>query len=92
LFGAITETREDMILSEQQKAILQEILDLQGKCLDGKPRCQLCPLKTLCLPEFLKPLHPTQSQRFNLALRILLHSSLLDPEVTLEDILRDYNR
>ncbi len=44
----------------------------------------------MCLPEFLNPKPPTQQQRIKMALDVLTHHALVDEEMTLEDVQRDY--
>jgi hypothetical protein len=68
-------------ISSNDKKILEEIVDTQGACLDSK-RCQQCPFRAMCLPEFLYPKRPTQAQRLELALNILTHQHLVDEEMT----------
>ena len=64
------------MLNSNDEKILQEIIDLDGKCLDSK-RCQGCPFRAVCLPEFLYPVPPTQQQRLRIALDVLANQSIL---------------
>lgn len=66
-----------MSLSENDALILQEIVNLEGKCLK-RERCLACPFRSMCLPEFLNPHPPSQLQRFNMALDVLTHNELMD--------------
>jgi hypothetical protein len=70
------------MISEKDVEILQEIVDESGDCLNAR-RCQVCPFRSTCLPEFLnKPI--TQNERLAKALAILAHYSLLgDEEISL---------
>lgn len=74
-----------MALSKEDKSTLQEIIDTQGACMNTA-RCQKCPFKVFCLPEFLHPIRPTQPQRFEMALNVLSHHALVDEDMTKEDI------
>ncbi len=74
-----------MALHKNDAAILQEIVELEGNCL-LKERCMSCPFRSMCLPEFLNPSPPPQSQRFNMALDILTHSALMDPDADFSEV------
>jgi hypothetical protein len=74
-----------MSLSKNDAAVLQEIVELEGSCL-RKERCLQCPFRSMCLPEFLNPFPPTKSQRFNIALDVLTHNALMDPEKNIEHV------
>lgn len=74
-----------MALSPKDESILEEIIDLQGNCLE-RARCVNCPFRSLCLPEFLYPDPPTQNQRMKLAYDVLAHNSLLDEDTDSETI------
>jgi len=67
-----------MALSDKDKIILEEIVSLNGNCLDGA-RCHSCPFRTSCLPEFLitpkEP--PTKNQRLQMALDVITYNILL---------------
>jgi hypothetical protein len=73
-----------MALSEVDKDILEQIVESRGECLKAA-RCKKCPFRAMCLPEFL-----SESQRLKMAMDILTHHYLIDEEVELEDIERDY--
>ena len=78
-----------MALSDQDNRIIQEIVDAAGQCLSSK-RCEGCPFRGICLPEFLnQPLSP--ESRLALALRVLSHQFLLGEDISAEDIKRDYS-
>lgn len=72
-----------MALNKSDEKILQEIVDTEGKCLSSV-RCSQCPFRARCLPEFLNPQVPTESQRFQMALDVLTHHALIDDE-SIED-------
>ena len=80
-----------MALTANDQQILEEIIQTEGDCLDGHTRCQGCPFRSMCLPEFLNTKTPTKRQRFDLALRILTHHALLDPNIDINDIKQEYN-
>ena len=69
-----------MSLSDSDKNVLEEIIKLEGDCLDGRPRCQVCPFRAMCLPEFINIKPPTKRHRFDLAMRVLAHHCLIDDE------------
>lgn len=69
-----------MALSNSDTIVLQQIVDLDGECLDSK-RCKICPFRVMCLPEFLNIVPPTQQQRANMALDVIAHHILLDDQV-----------
>jgi hypothetical protein len=77
-------------LSESDKKTLQEIVDTNGKCLSAK-RCQVCPFRAKCLPEFLNPSVPTESQRLEMAITVLTHHALLEDDLSVESINEDYD-
>ena len=65
-----------MALSNTDRRILEEIVGLSGDCLDGRPRCENCPFRSTCLPEFLNP-HPlSKNVRMDMAMRVLLHHAI----------------
>lgn len=69
-----------MALSKKDKQVLQEIVDLDGNCLDGRPRCEQCPFRAKCLPEFLNKERPTKHKRLEMAKRVLFHNIVLEGE------------
>ena len=73
-----------MALSTKDKDTLEEIVSLDGQCLDSK-RCQRCPFRIACLPEFLNPIPPSQPQRLKMALDVLTHHYLIDDESDIEE-------
>lgn len=78
-----------MALTKSDKDTLEEIVQLDGQCLDSK-RCQRCPFRVICLPEFLNPVPPSQPQRLKMAMDVLTHHYLVDDEIDVEDITRDH--
>lgn len=72
-----------MALSSNDTRILEQIVDLDGKCMDSQ-RCKLCPFRVMCLPEFLNPIPPTQEQRAKMALDVMTHHALVDEEEPLD--------
>lgn len=72
-----------MALTNNDSRILQEIVDLDGNCLDSV-RCKLCPFRALCLPDFLNPTPPTKEQRAKMALDVMTHHALVDEETPLD--------
>ena len=77
-----------MALNKSDKQILEEIIVSEGDCLDGKPRCSLCPFRAMCLPEFLNMIPPSKKQRFDMAMRVLTHHCIIDPDSD-EDIVHE---
>lgn len=78
-----------MALSNSDKVVLEEISTLEGNCLDSK-RCEKCPFRAICLPDFLNPIPPSQEQRMKMAQDVLTHHYLIDEEVEVVEIQRDY--
>jgi hypothetical protein len=78
-----------MALSDLDKNILEEIVETDGQCMSSK-RCEKCPFRVICLPEFLNPIPPSQEQRLKMAQDVLAHHYLIDSEVEVEDIKKDY--
>jgi hypothetical protein len=78
-----------MALSQSDKDVLQEIAATDGQCLDSK-RCTKCPFRAICLPEFLNPVPPSQPQRLQMALDVLAHHYLIDDDLEVEDIKKDF--
>ena len=68
-----------MALSNNDTTILEQIVSLDGNCMDSK-RCKLCPFRALCLPEFLNPTPPTKEQRAKMAIDVMTHHALVDEE------------
>lgn len=64
------------MISNEDLEILQEIVDLDGKCLSSK-RCLKCPFRSMCLPEFLAPEPLPQSKRAQMALDVLSYNGIL---------------
>ena len=69
-----------MYLSKNDTALLEQIVELEGKCMDSQ-RCKLCPFRGMCIPEFIYPNPPTQQQRSQMAMNVLTHHSLLEEEL-----------
>ena len=78
-----------MALSTLDKDVLEEIVATDGKCMDSK-RCQKCPFRVICLPEFLNPIPPSQPQRLKMAQDVLTHHYLIDAEIEIEEIQKDF--
>jgi hypothetical protein len=78
-----------MALSEIDKDTLEEIVQKDGNCLDSK-RCAKCPFRAICLPEFLAPVTPSPPQRLKMAMDVLTHHYLIDDEIEVEEIKKDY--
>lgn len=78
-----------MALSTSDKTVLEEIVATDGKCMDSK-RCQKCPFRAICLPEFLYPVPPSQPQRLKMAEDVLTHHYLIDDDIEIEEIKKDY--
>ena len=78
-----------MALSLQDKNVLEEIVTTEGKCMDSK-RCQKCPFRAICLPEFLNPIPPSQPQRLKMAQDVLAHYYLIDDEIEIEEIQKEH--
>jgi hypothetical protein len=78
-----------MALSTTDKNILEEIVTTDGQCMNSK-RCEKCPFRAICLPEFLNPIPPSQEQRLKMAQDVLTHHYLIDDEVEIEDIRKDF--
>jgi len=78
-----------MALSQTDKDVLEEIVQTDGQCLNSK-RCGKCPFRAICLPEFLNPTPPSQPQRLKMAQDVLTHHYLIDDEVEVEEIKKDY--
>jgi hypothetical protein len=68
-----------MSLSKNDATILEQIVELEGKCMDSQ-RCKVCPFRGMCIPEFIYPNPPTQQQRSQMAMNVLTHHALLDEE------------
>lgn len=68
-----------MSLSKNDTQVLEQIVQLDGKCMDSQ-RCKQCPFRGMCIPEFVYPNPPSQQQRSQMALNVLVHHSLVDEE------------
>ncbi len=66
-----------MALSNNDTRILEQIVNLDGKCMDSQ-RCKICPFRVMCLPEFLYPNPPTPEKRAKMALDVMTHHALVD--------------
>lgn len=78
-----------MALTGSDINILEEIVAEKGHCLNSK-RCAKCPFRAMCLPEFLNEMPPTEPQRLKMATDVLMHHQLIDDEVELDEIKREY--
>ena len=72
-----------MALSNNDTNILEQIVSLDGNCMDSQ-RCKLCPFRVMCLPEFLNPTPPTKEQRAKMALDVMTHHALVDESEPLD--------
>lgn len=77
------------MISNRDAKILQEILTLDGACLNSK-RCTECPFKNVCLPEFLGTVILSQSKRAKMALDVLSCNDLLSDEDIIEQVKTAY--
>lgn len=77
-----------MALTKHDIDTLEEIVAENGHCLNSK-RCGKCPFRAMCLPEFLNVVPPSEPQRLKMAVDVLLHHQLLDPEVEISDMQKD---
>ena len=75
-----------MSLNIADAIVLQEIIDVEGDCLDGI-RCTVCPFRGGCLPEFLLDSNkrPTKNQRFQMALDVIVKNTVLEDSENLYD-------
>jgi hypothetical protein len=78
-----------MPLSSTDKDVLEEIVKVEGQCLDSK-RCAKCPFRAKCLPEFLNTIPPSPPERAKMAMDVLAHHYLVDEDVEVEEIKKDY--
>jgi hypothetical protein len=69
-------------VTPENKKVLNEILSLEGDCLDGS-RCPMCPFKTQCLYEFLgsKGSYPSKIRRKQMALDAIVYLELLGESI-----------
>jgi hypothetical protein len=71
-----------MLLANHKK-ILQDIINLNGDCLDSN-RCSVCPFAYVCLIEFAKNASDPKTRiaskqdRLNIALNILMRDALMN--------------
>jgi hypothetical protein len=73
-----------MLLSNDDKNILEEIVETSGHCLKAS-RCKACPFRAMCLPEFLNPSPPTPPQRLDIAVGVLMHNAVIDEDIDLKN-------
>ena len=78
-----------MALTTSDKNTLEEIVSTDGQCMSSK-RCEKCPFRAICLPEFLNPIPPSQEQRLKMAQDVLAHHYLIDEDVEIEEINKDF--
>lgn len=78
-----------MALSTSDKDVLEEIVKLDGQCLESV-RCRKCPFRAICLPEFLNPVPPSQPQRLMMAQDVLAHHYLIDDEIDVVEVQQDF--
>ena len=78
------------MLTRRETSILEEIVSLDGNCMDNN-RCSQCPFRSKCLPLFLKPeTKPSTQVRLNMALDVMANASLIDSDLSKSDIETDY--
>ena len=65
------------MINDSDRQILEEILDIQGQCLDVD-RCNKCVLKKTCFRRWLTPRPPSSQLRARIALDLLTRDSLMD--------------
>lgn len=75
-----------MALTKSDKDVLEEIVTTDGQCMNSK-RCEKCPFRAICLPEFLNPIPPSQEQRLKMAQDVLAHHYLIDDD---SDIIKEW--
>ena len=75
-----------MALTTSDKNILEEIVATDGNCINSR-RCEKCPFRAICLPEFLNPIPPSQEQRLKMAQDVLTHHYLIDDTT---DIIKEW--
>lgn len=75
-----------MALSTLDKDILEEIVATDGHCMSSK-RCEKCPFRAVCLPEFLNPIPPSREQRLKMAQDVLAHHYLIEE---VEDVEKEF--
>lgn len=79
-----------MALNKEDQKVLEEVVEENGDCLKAE-RCEKCPFRSMCLPEFLNIEPPTKTQRKNMAIEVLMHNAvMIDEEVSKEDIEEQY--
>ena len=78
-----------MALTETDKNTLEDIVKLDGQCMQSA-RCKVCPFRSVCLTEFLNPVPPTPAQRTKMAQDVLAHHYLIDQDVEMDEIKKDY--
>jgi hypothetical protein len=78
-----------MALSQGDKDVLEEIVKLDGQCLESH-RCKRCPFRAICLPEFLNPVPPSQPQRLKMAQDVLAHHYLIDEDIEVDEVRQDF--
>jgi hypothetical protein len=78
------------MISNRDLEILQEIVTLNGKCLNSK-RCLECPFRSMCLPEFLAPQPLPQKKRAKMALDVLSYNHILGDDA-IEQVKSSYGQ
>lgn len=77
-----------MALNDNDTHILEEIVATDGNCMLTK-RCDRCPFRVMCLPEWVYPNPPSQEQRLKMAQDVLAHHYLLDEDSEVEEFTWD---
>ena len=60
------------------RRVLEEIITLQGRCMDAVNRCNVCPFASECLQIWHTDKLPTAQNRVNMALDKIADMELLD--------------
>jgi len=79
-------------LSNEDIQTLEEIVGLDGDCLDGGTRCKKCPFRSQCLPEFLYPKPPSKKERLRMSLDVLTYNSLMEEEVDPHEVYKSQRK
>lgn len=71
---------------KDEDAVLEQILELSGNCLDAK-LCKRCPFAKKCLPGFIKAprMRPSREERLHMALDYVARKSLFGDDEVFED-------
>ena len=64
-------------MTDRDIQILEEIIQLEGDCLDHR-RCDICPLRKQCLPVYLRKRRPSKKKRVQVALDKVVRECLIE--------------